>query len=96
MNYQSPFPGDIGQISLAKRCTKAVGVDWEESGVGKCIEGKEGKREGLAKEGYELLKDNVEVTQATNITTSCTIRINGRGCKVDDGVWTGCDVSVQS
>lgn len=101
MNYQTPFPSDIGKISLARRCAQTVGVDWEDSGVQKCIEGNEGKREGLAKEGYELLRDNVETTLENNITRSCTIRIDStvkkggvRGCQVDGGVWTGCDVSL--
>lgn len=100
MNYQTPFPSDIGKVSLARRCAQTVGVKWEDSGVSKCIEGKESKREGLAKEGYELLRDNVKETLATNITKSCTIRIDStiakggqRGCQVDGGVWTGCDVS---
>lgn len=100
MNYQTPFPSDIGRISLAKRCAKTVGVDWDKSGVGKCIEGTEGKLEGLAKEGYELLRDNVEVTNKENVSTSCTIRIDSRvakegvrTCVVDGGVWKGCNVS---
>jgi hypothetical protein len=101
MNYQTPFPSDIGKISLARRCAQTVGVNWEDSGVQGCIEGKEGKREGLAKEGYDLLRCNVEKTLETNITKSCTIRIQStvkrggvRTCQVDGGVWTGCDVSV--
>jgi hypothetical protein len=100
MNYQTPFPSDIGKVSLARRCAQTVGVNWEDSGVAKCIEGKEGKREGLAKEGYELLMDNVEQTLEANVSRSCTIRIDStiakggvRNCQVDGGVWTGCDVS---
>lgn len=102
MDYQTPFPSDIGTIELAKRCAKTVGIDWEASGVGKCIEGKQGKREGLAKEGYELLWNSVDRTLRENVTKSCTIRIDStivkggkRTCQVDDGVWTGCDVSLE-
>jgi hypothetical protein len=100
MNYQTPFPSDIGKVSLARRCAQTVGVNWEESGVAKCIEGKEGKREGLAKEGYVLLRNNVEQTLEANVSRSCTIKIDStiakggvRTCQVDGGVWTGCDVS---
>jgi hypothetical protein len=100
MNYQTPVPSDIGKASLARRCAQTVGLNWEDSGVAKCIEGKEGKREGLAKEGYELLRDNVEQTLEANVSRSCTIRIDStiakggvRTCQVDGGVWTGCDVS---
>jgi len=100
MNYQTPFPSDIGKVSLARRCAQAVGVKWEDSGVAKCIEGKEGKRQGLAKEGYELLRENVEQTLEANVSKSCTIHIDStiakggvRICQVDGGVWTGCDVS---
>ena len=103
MNYQTPFPSDIGRTELARRCAKAVGVDWEKSGVGRCIEGKEGKREGLAKEGYELLRENVVMTNKENVTTSCTIQIESkvakegkRTCVVDGGVWKGCNVSPDS
>jgi hypothetical protein len=101
MNYQTPFPSDIGRIGLAKRCVKAVGIDWEKSGVGKCIEGKAEKHEGLGKEGYELLVKSVEETGRANISTSCTVRIDSkiakegtRGCVVDGGVWKGCNVSL--
>jgi hypothetical protein len=101
MNYQTPFPSDIGKVSLARRCAQTVGANWEDSGVAKCIEGKEGKREGLAKEGYELLRDNVEQTLEANVSRSCTIKIDStiakggaRTCQVDGGVWTGCDVSL--
>jgi hypothetical protein len=100
MNYQTPFPSDIGKVTLARRCAQTVGVNWEDSGVAKCIEGKEGKRKGLAKEGYELLRDNVEQTLEANVSRSCTIKIDStiakggvRTCQVDGGVWTGCDVS---
>jgi len=103
MNYQTPFPSDIGKVSLARRCAQTVGVNWEDSGVSKCIEGKEGKKEGLAKEGYELLRTNVEQTLEANVTRSCTIWIDStiakggvRSCQVDGGVWTGCDVSHSS
>jgi hypothetical protein len=100
MNYQTPFPKDIGTVGLAKRCIKTVGLDWQSSGVGKCIEGKGDKSEGLAKEGYGLLVDSVDGTLADNVTTSCTIKIDSkivkggkRVCQVDGGVWSGCDVS---
>lgn len=100
MNYQTPFPSDIGKVDFAKKCAKTVGVDWEGSGVAKCVEGKEGKHEGLAKEGYELVHRNTEWARSKNVSTSCTIRIDSsiskegrRSCVVDNGVWKGCDVS---
>jgi hypothetical protein len=39
MNFEQ-FPGDIGKVELTKRCAEASGVDWWESGVGQCIEGR--------------------------------------------------------
>ncbi|WVF70275.1 hypothetical protein IAT40_005064 [Kwoniella sp. CBS 6097] len=39
-NYPSSFPGNIGTIESVKGCVDTVGVDWVNSGVGACIEGK--------------------------------------------------------
>ena len=101
MNYGT-FPGAIGTLDLAKRCAKTVGVDWEQSGVGRCIEGKHPKEGKLGKQAKRLLVDNVKATIEQNVTTSCTIQIDStlepdgkRTCSVDDGVWKGCDVSNQ-
>ncbi len=94
-NYQD-FPGDIGKLSLTRRCANATKVDWS-AGVGECIEG--GKKGKLGEEAKRLFKKNVERTIEANVTTSCTVRIASttkggyRQCVVDGGVWRGCDVS---
>lgn len=42
MDYESPFPGDIGMISLTRKCLEIQNLDWWESGVGGCITGLDG------------------------------------------------------
>ncbi|WVR06078.1 hypothetical protein IAU60_003106 [Kwoniella sp. DSM 27419] len=85
-NYYSSFPGDIGTLRSVKQCVKAVGIDWDDSGIGRCIEGKarlipsgpetEGQEEEtLGKEARKLLLANIRETQRRNVTTSCTIDI---------------------
>ena len=103
LNYQSPFPGDIGQARLARQCVEAAKVDWWESGVGQCIlghkarkdDGKQAEKDGkIGKEALGLLKENVRLTEKKGVTTSCTIEIGNRShCVVDGGTWLGCDVS---
>ena len=99
-NYQS-LPGEIGHVEYTKQCAKASSVDWEESGVGRCIEHEQ--KHGLGKEARGLLRDNVRDTAERNVSMSCTIVIAStmvrggeRRCVVDGGVWTGCDVSLIS
>lgn len=73
--------------------------------MGQCIQGKraenddgkkEREREKLGKEGKRLLWESVQRTGRENVTKSCTIDIGQSGkrrCVVDDGRWSGCDVS---
>lgn len=80
-------------------------MDWWASGVGECILGKSAREDNgkkaiesgrLGKEGKRLLGESVERTNKAEATKSCTIDIGQSGkrrCVVDDGVWTGCDVS---
>ncbi|WWC58803.1 uncharacterized protein I303_101347 [Kwoniella dejecticola CBS 10117] len=39
-NYPSTFPKEIGSVESIQKCVKTVGIDWVNSGVGKCIQGK--------------------------------------------------------
>ncbi|ORY29337.1 hypothetical protein BCR39DRAFT_532403 [Naematelia encephala] len=98
-NFHSPWPGDIGQVEFARQCLETIGEDWETSGVGRCIERK--SKNGLGKEARKLLFENVRETNERGVEKSCTIEIQStlvrgrkRTCLVDDGVWTGCDVSL--
>ena len=84
-------------------------VDWWESGVGECIQGKQAEHEAEAGDGAEyalgkgahrLLLRNVKDTADKGVIKSCTVEIEStlvkarkRICLVDGGVWTGCDVS---
>ncbi|KZS91225.1 hypothetical protein SISNIDRAFT_517164 [Sistotremastrum niveocremeum HHB9708] len=74
----------IGSVDTAKRCAKASGIDWDESGVGECIEGSE-------EEGRELLVKSIARTQSLNITKSCSIFIGGELRCVRDGKWVDCE-----
>jgi hypothetical protein len=81
-NYYDPRK--IGQEDYAKDNLKAVGYDWEESGVGKCVE----------EEGKRLLEDSVVRTRdVLKSSKSCTILIEGEKRCVHDGSWYDCDVS---
>ncbi|KZT60721.1 hypothetical protein CALCODRAFT_428857 [Calocera cornea HHB12733] len=73
----------IGREDTARKCAGVVGIDWEESGVGACVDGLEGS---------DLLRESVRNSSAMGIEKSCTILINGvTRCIVDDGRWTQCD-----
>ncbi|WRT64355.1 uncharacterized protein IL334_001287 [Kwoniella shivajii] len=39
-NYPSSFPKEIGTLQSIKECVRAERLDWYESGIGHCIEGK--------------------------------------------------------
>jgi hypothetical protein len=56
-NYLTP--SRIGELDYAKRCAQAVRIDWEGSGVAKCVDGKEGTR---------LLKRSVKRINELGIT----------------------------
>ncbi|ORX37382.1 hypothetical protein BD324DRAFT_625933 [Kockovaella imperatae] len=106
-NFESSFPGDIGSVAYTRHCAEASKVDWWQSGVGQCIQGKKAKKDDgkkatkkgiLGKEAKELLQSNAEITWSRNITRACTIEIGStlrtggkRTCVVDDHIWTGCD-----
>ncbi|WWC86469.1 uncharacterized protein L201_001346 [Kwoniella dendrophila CBS 6074] len=90
-NYPSSFPRDIGNLDSLKKCVDTVGgVDWEKSGLAKCIEGKshsttitnnddkedKEKIKHLGKEAKKLLKKNINQTYEKEIKTSCTIDID--------------------
>jgi len=47
MNFGS-FPGAIGTVALTRKCAETNGVDWWQSGVGRCIQGQRAEREGRA------------------------------------------------
>lgn len=81
-NYYDPRK--IGQEDYAKDNLKAVGYDWEESGVERCVE----------EEGKRLLEDSVVRTRdVLKSSKSCTILIEGEKRCVHDGSWYDCDVS---
>ena len=44
MNY-GRFPGAIGTLSLARRCVETAGGQWWETGLGRCIQGREAERQ---------------------------------------------------
>jgi hypothetical protein len=104
-NFESPFPGRIGDVSFTRRCAETSKVDWWRSGVGQCIQGKKAEEDDgkeaekagkLGAEGRKLLQKSIRVARERNATKSCTIDIGEPGkrrCVVEDGVWTGCDVS---
>ncbi|WWC99897.1 hypothetical protein V866_006806 [Kwoniella sp. B9012] len=84
-NYPSDFPKSIGYEESIRKCIKTVGVDWDQSGVGKCIDRKIKSKEDeddvevelkkLGKQARKLLIENVQETYDRNISTSCTIDI---------------------
>ena len=104
-NFETPFPGKIGDVALTRRCATASKVDWWGSGVGECILGKGARRDDgkratkkgtVGEEGKRLLVESIGRTEAAGVTKSCTIDIGETGkrrCIVDGGKWSGCDVS---
>ena len=81
-NYYDPRK--IGQEDYAKTNLRAVGYDWEESGVGKCVE----------ERGARLLEDSVVRSRdVLKSSKSCTILLQGEKRCVHDGSWYDCDVS---
>ncbi|OCF37663.1 hypothetical protein I316_00790 [Kwoniella heveanensis BCC8398] len=60
-NYPSSFPKDIGTVESVKGCVETVGRNWEESGVGACIEGGKGqkkKKKAADKEAEDRLAED--------------------------------------
>ncbi|KAG9126032.1 hypothetical protein FRC07_005150 [Ceratobasidium sp. 392] len=80
LNYQGR--DQIGHEDVSRKCARIVGLDWEQSGIGACVEGDEGKR---------LLRESVEYSKREGIRTSCTMIINGRVRCIRDSTWKECD-----
>ncbi|KAG8714826.1 hypothetical protein FRC11_006923 [Ceratobasidium sp. 423] len=80
LNYQGK--DQIGLEDVSRKCARVVGIDWDDSGIGACVSGEEGKR---------LLRESVEYSKRNQITTSCTIIINGKVRCIRDGTWKECD-----
>jgi len=73
---------DIPQRYLVEGCALEHGVDFEQ--VNKCISDDGG-------EGVDLLRDSVERSAESNVTKSCTVRVNGEvRCIRDGGQWKDC------
>lgn len=100
-------PNEVGSLELARSCVaeRGGGVDWDKSGIKKCVEGGhrgERRRGGIGKEGKRLLRGSAAKSSDDGVGKSCTIRIGSgaadeagkrrRDCVVDGGVWTGCEV----
>lgn len=82
-NYYDPRK--IGQEEYAKQNLKAVGYDWEDSGVARCV----------AEDGAGLLHDSVVRSRdVLKSSKSCTILLQGKKRCVHDGGWYDCDVSL--
>ncbi|KAI5455118.1 hypothetical protein NCC49_002389 [Naganishia albida] len=81
-----------GDLDYAKQCAKAVGVNWEESGVAGCV-GEAGANDATSggKEGQALLLESVERLIDLDVTKSCTILLEGKIRCVHDGSWKNCD-----
>jgi hypothetical protein len=57
LNYQGR--NHIGDEGTSRKCARIVGLDWDQSGIGACVEGDEGKR---------LLRESVEYSKQQQIT----------------------------
>ncbi|EUC66448.1 gamma interferon inducible lysosomal thiol reductase GILT protein, putative [Rhizoctonia solani AG-3 Rhs1AP] len=80
LNYHGR--SQIGLEDVSRKCARVVGLDWDQSGIGACVSGDEGKR---------LLRESVEYSKRNHITTSCTIIINGKVRCIRDSTWKECD-----
>ncbi|GAB1519762.1 hypothetical protein RhiTH_002831 [Rhizoctonia solani] len=80
LNYNGR--NQIGLEDASRKCARVVGIDWDKSGIGACVAGDEGKR---------LLRESVEYSKRNQITTSCTIIINGKVRCIRDSTWKECD-----
>jgi len=78
----------IGLPDVALKCARSAGIDWEQSGVGKCA-GMDGS--GKGKEGVKLLRDSIKSAKELEITASCTVMISGEEVCIHDGVWRDCE-----
>lgn len=72
---------DVPERSLVEQCTMEHGIDFDQ--VNKCI-----SDEG---EGVGLLRSSVLRSSESNVTKSCTVRLNGEvRCIRDGGEWYDC------
>ncbi|KAF9009076.1 hypothetical protein BDQ17DRAFT_1301408 [Cyathus striatus] len=78
----------IGNKDVVLKCAQVARIDWENSGVGKCI-GLDGS--GTGAEGVALLQDSVLLGHDLGITKSCTVLISGQAVCVHDGTWKECE-----
>jgi len=85
-NYQGR--DKIGLPDVALSCAHSAGIDWEQSGTGKCA-GLDGS--GKGKEGVQLLQESVRSAHQLEISKSCTILISERKVCVHDGTWQDCE-----
>ena len=73
---------NIPERDLVEGCALEHGVDFEQ--VNRCISDDGG-------EGVDLLRDSVERSAESNVTKSCTVRVNGEvRCIRDGGQWKEC------
>ncbi|KAG2156053.1 hypothetical protein DEU56DRAFT_867566 [Suillus clintonianus] len=77
---------NIGTPETALNCAKAVGIDWENGKAGQCA-----GKDGLGKEGIQLLQQSAKDSMAAGIQKSCTVIINGRQVCIRDGTWYECE-----
>jgi len=80
--------GQIGNPDVALKCARTHGIDWERSGVGRCV-GLDGS--GTGQEGVQLLHDSIRAAQSFGITKSCTVVINGEKVCIHDEIWQRCE-----
>jgi len=60
----------VGEPAVALQCAAAVGIDWNESGVGECAGY---SAEGTVPEGAGLLKESVKLGHDLSIRYVCTV-----------------------
>jgi len=80
INYEGS--GRIGLDKVSRDCAAVSGIDWEGSGIAKCVSGKEGKK---------LLRKSIKRTKKMGIKNSCTILINNALRCIRDSKWKQCD-----
>jgi len=75
---------DIPDRSLVEDCALEHGMSMER--INRCTSEDDGAT------GIDLLKDSFNRSSAAGVSTSCTVRLNGKTrCVRDDGKWTDCE-----
>jgi Gamma interferon inducible lysosomal thiol reductase (GILT) len=73
---------DIPERDLVESCAMEHSLDFKK--INSCI-----SEEGKAQ---EMLRESVEKSAKANVTTSCTVRLNGKvRCVRDGGKWKDCE-----